>query len=1129
MKRILILLTASFFSFSQSEASHWYFGNGAGLIFDPNTGSVTSTNAANSTINTSEGCSSISDFNGNLLFYTDGRNVWDKNHNVMPNANYSAGTGLMGDPSSTSSGLIIPKPGNINQYYVFTVDEPHHQNAFAYPDQGPADISGNPLNSYDSGGGVPDADDGFNNGLAYTLIDLALNSGNGDAVVTEKNIQLLTYDPNEQIQDSYKCSEKITAVEHSNGESYWVVTHFTDKFYAFRVESTGVNPVPVITSITPFITELGYRRNAIGYMKASPDGTKIAVCHRQNGNIQGGNSSNTGSVWLYDFDNQTGAISNPLNIYPNSGPYGLEFSPESSKLYVSNGNNVIQFDLESTNPVTSSNNVYNGFDFIGALQLGPDGKIYVANTVNPFTLDAINYPEEYGDLCDYSENAIDLAPGTSSVIGLPPFIQSFFLASIAIENRCLGDETQFSINTTQNIDGIIWDFGDSTTSGNSTELNPIYTYSSPGTYTVSAEITSGNETNIFFQTIVINDKPVINQPSKLEICDGNQDGIYSFNFEDTDLEILGSQDPENYTISYHSSLFDAEENINPLTIPYENSQLNETIFVRMENIFNSNCYDVSQFDIEVFLSPIAHDISEYNTCDDSTDGSDNNGQKEIDLTEFVLDILNNQDSDLFDVKFYLSQSDADNDFNEINYPYYNTNPFSYNVFTRVENSLYPQCYDTSEFVVNINPKPNAPNTDLVQCDDDGISDGFTVFNLTEANENITTGEDNLSTKFFISLEDANNNQNEISDPSSFVNLSNPQIIYAQIINDNTGCFNIAQLNLQVSLTSGADTILAKCDDDGNEDGFYSFNLNASANEILYGLPSDYYLEFYQTYSNALIEENPLPENFTNTEAYSQTIYARIENNNQCYGINELTLIVNRLPQLEQTEETFLCIGSDSEPVFISSGVIGNTADYSYQWSNGENTEQIQINQAGIYTLTVTNDNNCSKTKSITIINSDIATIETIDIQDASQNNTVTIFASGEGDYEYSLDSELGPYQDENIFFNVQPGFHEIYVRDKNNCGIVSELISVIGFPNFFTPNFDGYNDTWHVYGINTPEQSESEIYIFDRYGKLLKQLKNDSQGWDGTFNGNPMPSSDYWFYVKLNDNRIFRGHFSLKR
>ena len=203
--------------FSQAEASHWYFGNGAGLIFDTTAGTVLGTNAAASTISTSEGCSSISDFNGNLLFYTDGRNVWDKNHIIMPNANYNVGTGLLGDPSSTSSGLIIPKPGNTDQYYVFTVDEPHHQNAFAFPNQGPADVSGNAISSYDSGGSVPLADDGFNNGLAYSLVDLTLNSGDGDIVTSEKNIQLQTYDPNDQSQGAYKCSEKITAVEHDDG------------------------------------------------------------------------------------------------------------------------------------------------------------------------------------------------------------------------------------------------------------------------------------------------------------------------------------------------------------------------------------------------------------------------------------------------------------------------------------------------------------------------------------------------------------------------------------------------------------------------------------------------------------------------------------------------------------------------------------------------------------------------------------------------------------------------------------------------------------------------------------------------------------------------------------------------
>ena len=131
--------------------------------------------------------------------------------------------------------------------------------------------------------------------------------------------------------------------------------------------------------------------------------------------------------------------------------------------------------------------------------------------------------------------------------------------------------------------------------------------------------------------------------------------------------------------------------------------------------------------------------------------------------------------------------------------------------------------------------------------------------------------------------------------------------------------------------------------------------------------------------------------------------------------------------------------------------------------------------------------------------------------------------------EYALDDVLGPYQDDNTFYNVTPGFHTVYVRDKNNCGIADQIISVIGFPNFFTPNDDGYNDSWHVYGINTPSQAGSKIYIFDRYGKLLKELSYNSLGWDGTYNGNPMPTSDYWFYIELNDNRIFRGHFTLKR
>src|SRR5210317_951840 len=148
MKKNYLVIVCFMFTLkliAQGEAANWYFGNGAGVSFDINTGVVTSNSNAINTINTNEGCSSISDPNGNLLFYTDGRSVWDANHQVMPNGDYNNGQGLLGDPSSTSSAVIVPKPGNSDQYYIFTVDEPHHNNAWAFPNQGPADINGDPI------------------------------------------------------------------------------------------------------------------------------------------------------------------------------------------------------------------------------------------------------------------------------------------------------------------------------------------------------------------------------------------------------------------------------------------------------------------------------------------------------------------------------------------------------------------------------------------------------------------------------------------------------------------------------------------------------------------------------------------------------------------------------------------------------------------------------------------------------------------------------------------------------------------------------------------------------------------------------------------------------------------------
>ncbi|MBT8272485.1 MAG: PKD domain-containing protein, partial [Bacteroidia bacterium] len=490
MKQLLLVLFALFcvqLSFSQGEASNWYFGSGAGLNFDPNTGTVTADPSAIGTISTNEGCSSISDPNGNLLFYTDGRTVWDRNFQIMPNADYLGGSGLLGDPSSTSSAVIVPKPGNADQYYIFTVDEPHHNNAWAYPDQGPADQNGNPIGFYEETfGNQPTSiniDDGFNNGFNYTLVDLSLNGGFGDVVPTEKNIHLITYDPNDQSHVPYKCAEKITAVEHADGDSYWVITHFIDTFYAFRVDSNGVNPNAVTSQQTPFITTEGYRRNGIGYLKSSPDGSKLAICHAQNLDTPSSNtaSGNTGSLWLYDFDNLTGMVNNPLNLQNNTQTYGVDFSADSKKLYAPNGNVVSQFDLEAANIPASQVVVFQQTGgFIAAVQLAPDGKIYLCNTISSTFLDVINDPEELGLACNYTPSGIALSPGANANLGLPPFIQSFLIAKIEAQFFCFGDETEFSIDSSESFISILWDFGDTNTS---TLDSPTHIYSAPGTYT----------------------------------------------------------------------------------------------------------------------------------------------------------------------------------------------------------------------------------------------------------------------------------------------------------------------------------------------------------------------------------------------------------------------------------------------------------------------------------------------------------------------------------------------------------------------------------------------------------------------------------------------------------------------
>lgn len=908
---------------AQKEAAIWYFGYGAGLDF--NSGNPVA--LTNGKLFTNEGCTTISDKNGNLLFYTDGSLVYDKSHQVMPN-----GTGLLGHRSSTQSAIIVPKPKDPNLYYIFTVDEPN-----------PFNVDNNPSND----------ESPPNSGLNYSIVDLRLNNGLGDIVSSEKNIPLITYDVNNAEDTKFKCSEKITAVQHSDGLSFWVVTHFKNTFYSFKIGVNGVEQTPVKTITSQDIPLGGYNSNAIGYLKASPNGKRIAIANMStktsndldaNGQIK----RRTGNVCLYNFDANTGILSNETLLYNNCDPYGIEFSAKSSKLYmtyntydvrgISQGSSLIQFDLKKDN-IANSMQIINTSNYVaGALQLAIDEKIYRSGyslTDNNITkISVINNPEADGTNCNFIQNKVDLKSGTSK-LGLPPFITSLFLYTFDYEFNCLGQSTHFYINSTETIDSVLWNFGDGNTSN---DKNAYHTYATAGDYKVTLiKTVNGENREPLEKTITIFDKPaVITTPYKLIQCDtqdnNSLDGLATFNL----------------------------------------SAANEAI------------------------------------------------------------TLGNKDYEVF---YYHSQNEAETDTNDsssLNPIYKNTVPKEV-LYAKIsqQNSA---CYSIATIILQANPSIFISPEDLHKCD---LGEGKAIFDLEEKKQNIK-----------------------------------------------------AQLNL----------------------------------------PSDVKLFFYNSESDASLSLNEIKNTITTN---SKTVFIRAENSDGCYGTGKFELVVEAAPVLINAQQKVICETGSNTVAVLESGIpLSQMNDYTYLWSNGATAPTITVNQEGNYTLTIKNKSGCTATSEHPVKLSRMPILNQLEINDLNTLNEVIIDVQNPEDYQYRIHFQDGTYsefQNSEVFENIPGGFHELIIESIDGCGRITKSFAVLNAPKYFTPNNDGYNDYWNFNGINDPLYKNAVIYIYDRYGKLLKQLSPFEQGWDGTYTKEPMPSSDYWFTIKLEDGREAKGHFSLKR
>lgn len=480
------------FANGQKQANNWYFGSYAGLNFS----SGAPVPLTNGNLVTNEGCATISDgTTGNLLFYTDGVTVWNSQHGVMPN-----GTGLLGNSSTTQSAIAVPVPGSNTQYYIFTVDA--------------------------QAGLEPPSTTGFG-GFAYSILDMTLDGGLGD-ITSTKNVRLLT-----------PTCEKLTAVRACNGLDIWVVVHQwnTNAFYAYLITPTGISaPVISNTGIVHQDVGSGVKHETTGYMKFSPDAKKLAlVCYYDLNTMQ-----------FFDFDNNTGIISNPVtdnsfntllaeDIAAGNGLYGCAFSPDNSKLYVGwFGYGNYDYYLEGIYPsylwqynmqagdsaaiVSSRTLIYSSAQFgYGAIQIGPDGKMYMSktdrsNTTNGYSnyLDVINDPNALGTACNFVSGGLYLG-GVSNqcIFGLPDIVESFLIPQYAASftyNGCTGSTSiTFTDSTLNGTISSLWNFGDpsSGASDTSSQVNGTHTYNSPGTYTATLYLTNACKTDTFTQQVVV--------------------------------------------------------------------------------------------------------------------------------------------------------------------------------------------------------------------------------------------------------------------------------------------------------------------------------------------------------------------------------------------------------------------------------------------------------------------------------------------------------------------------------------------------------------------------------------------------------------------------------------------------
>ncbi|MFL1013402.1 choice-of-anchor L domain-containing protein [Flavisericum labens] len=646
-------------------------------------------------------------------------------------------------------------------------------------------------------------------------------------------------------------------------------------------------------------------------------------------------------------------------------------------------------------------------------------------------------------------------------------------------------------------------------------------YSSSGAETIYVRvenITDPNCNSTSSFTLEVGSNPTYNTNFSdfPPVCQ-NGAGSHTFDLDAKRQEIAqGSTDA--LSIKFYATLSEAQNNTsNDLPDLYTSQTLQGQFYVRIENTSNS-CTVIEEVRFITFPTPVITSANIAPVCD-----TDYDGNTTIDLNTTVYQVTNVRFSDVT-VSYFEDQ----NLTIEIPSSEYNNYAASNKIiYIKIANSS-TQCYDSAPLPIEVNLPPSI-NTIASVSDCDSNTD---TYDLSQVDTFLVDNVNNVSISYYSSSVEAASETNAFQ--NKVYNYSSPgsYTIFSRIENLIDGCPAFTSFNLIISPNPIANTPpdLIDCDDD--YDGFRPFDLSntSSTSNAIRGAQnaSDFTVTFYTNLTNAENATNPVEMSYPAQDG--ETIYARIENNmSGCFSTTQFNIRINPLPIVPIEDIVPLCNDS-AIVVSAETGIAGDT----YLWSTGSTSPEILLgpDEIGDYSVTVTRpnilSNDCSYTHNFSVVESDSAIINFTQTVDFSDPNSITIDVSGIGDYIYILDN--GEPQTSNVFDNVSFGPHLVTVRDLNGCLDITKNVFVFDIPKFFTPNNDSVYDTWHIVGAN--QLPGTIVHIYNRYGKLLKSLPYTSTGWDGTFNGQNMPSDDYWFIAKIIQNGEsfdIKGHFTLKR